>query len=74
MAGPWPAGDSRPRRHRTRLACQAAALVGCAGSPAELGRATAIGLRVVGVPVPIATTPTGRWLFPVVGLERCIMS
>jgi hypothetical protein len=35
--------------------------------PAELGRATAIGLRVAGVPVPIAATPTGRWLFPVVG-------
>jgi hypothetical protein len=26
-----PAGDSRPTRHPTRLACQAAALVGCAG-------------------------------------------
>jgi hypothetical protein len=35
--------------------------------PAELGRATAIGLRVAGVPVPIAATPTGRWLFPVFG-------
>jgi hypothetical protein len=35
--------------------------------PAELGRATAIGLRVAGIPVPIATTPTGRWLFPVIG-------
>jgi Bifunctional DNA primase/polymerase, N-terminal len=35
--------------------------------PAELGRATAIGLRVAGVPVPIAATPTGRWLFPVLG-------
>jgi hypothetical protein len=35
--------------------------------PAELGRATAIGLRIVDVPVPIAATPTGRWLFPVLG-------
>lgn len=35
--------------------------------PAELGRATAIGLRVTGSPVPIAATPTGRWLFPVIG-------
>jgi hypothetical protein len=35
--------------------------------PAELGRATAIGLRVAGVPVPIAVTPTGRWLFPIFG-------
>jgi hypothetical protein len=35
--------------------------------PAELGRATAIGLRVAGIPVPIAATPTGRWLFPVIG-------
>ncbi|MGH3997791.1 MAG: bifunctional DNA primase/polymerase [Pseudonocardiaceae bacterium] len=35
--------------------------------PAELGRATAVGLRVVGVPVPIAATPTGRWLLPVLG-------
>jgi bifunctional DNA primase/polymerase-like protein len=35
--------------------------------PAELGRATAIGLRVVDVVVPIAATPTGRWLFPVLG-------
>ena len=35
--------------------------------PAELGRATAIGLRVAGVRVPIAATPTGRWLFPVIG-------
>ncbi|MPZ64572.1 MAG: DNA primase [Pseudonocardiaceae bacterium] len=34
---------------------------------AELGRATAIGSRVAGVPVPIAATPTGRWLFPVAG-------
>lgn len=34
---------------------------------AELGRATAIGLRVLGVPVPIAATPTGRWLLPVLG-------
>lgn len=34
---------------------------------AELGRATAIGLRVAGVPVPIAATPTGRWLLPVLG-------
>jgi hypothetical protein len=29
---PLPAGDSRPTRHPTRLACQATALVGCAGS------------------------------------------
>lgn len=35
--------------------------------PAELGRGTAIGLRVAGVPVPIAATPAGRWLFPVLG-------
>ena len=35
--------------------------------PAGLGRATAIGLRVAGIPVPIAATPTGRWLFPVMG-------
>lgn len=35
--------------------------------PAELGRATAIGLRVAGVPVPIAATPSGRWLLPVLG-------
>jgi hypothetical protein len=35
--------------------------------PAELGRTTAIGLRVAGLPVPIASTPTGRWLFPVLG-------
>ncbi|MGH3873578.1 MAG: bifunctional DNA primase/polymerase [Pseudonocardiaceae bacterium] len=35
--------------------------------PAELGRATAIGLRVVGVAVPLAVTPSGRWLVPVLG-------
>ncbi|HKR51627.1 MAG TPA: bifunctional DNA primase/polymerase [Pseudonocardiaceae bacterium] len=35
--------------------------------PAELGRATAIGLRVAGVAVPTAVTPTGRWLLPVLG-------
>lgn len=35
--------------------------------PADLGRATAVGLRVAGQPVPIATTPSGRWLFPVAG-------
>ncbi|SHE73267.1 bifunctional DNA primase/polymerase [Streptoalloteichus hindustanus] len=29
----------------------------------ELGRATAAALRAAGVPVPIAATPTGRWLF-----------
>ncbi len=34
---------------------------------AELGRATAIGLRVAGLPVPIAATPAGQWLFPVAG-------
>lgn len=34
---------------------------------AELGRATAIGLRVAGLPVPIASTPAGQWLFPVAG-------
>ncbi|MGH3979324.1 MAG: bifunctional DNA primase/polymerase [Pseudonocardiaceae bacterium] len=38
--------------------------------PAELGRGTAIGLRVAGVPVPIAATPKGRWLFPVLGGGR----
>jgi hypothetical protein len=35
--------------------------------PAELGRATAIGLRVAGVGVPVAATPSGRWLLPVLG-------
>ncbi len=35
--------------------------------PAELGRATAVGLRVAGLPVPIAAAPSGRWLFPVIG-------
>lgn len=34
---------------------------------AELGRATAIGLRVAGLPVPIAATPGGQWLLPVAG-------
>jgi Bifunctional DNA primase/polymerase, N-terminal len=33
---------------------------------AELGRRTAAELRHVGLPAPIAATPTGRWLFPVV--------
>lgn len=35
--------------------------------PGDLGRATAIGLRVAGLPVPIAGIPSGRWLFPVLG-------
>lgn len=35
--------------------------------PAELGRATVVGLRVAGVTVPIAVTPAGRWLLPVHG-------
>jgi hypothetical protein len=35
--------------------------------PAELGQATAIGLRVIDALVPIAATPTGRWLFPILG-------
>lgn len=34
---------------------------------ADIGRGTAIGLRVAGLPVPIAATPAGRWIFPVVG-------
>lgn len=38
--------------------------------PAELGRATAIGLRVADTLVPIAATPTGRWLFPVLSGGR----
>lgn len=33
---------------------------------AELGRRTAAELRNIGLPAPIAATPTGRWLFPVV--------
>lgn len=33
---------------------------------AELGRRTAAELRTIGLPAPIAATPTGRWLFPVV--------
>lgn len=35
--------------------------------PADIGRGTAIGLRVAGLPVPIAATPSGRWIFPVTG-------
>ena len=35
--------------------------------PADVGRGTAIGLRVAGLPVPIAATPAGRWIFPVAG-------
>jgi hypothetical protein len=38
--------------------------------PATVGRATAIGLRVVDIPAPIAATPAGRWLFPVLGDSR----
>jgi hypothetical protein len=38
--------------------------------PAVLGRAAAIGLRMVDIPAPIAATPTGRWLFPVLGGAR----
>lgn len=38
--------------------------------PAELGRGAAIGLRVADLPVPIAATPAGRWLFPVLGGSR----
>lgn len=34
--------------------------------PTELGRRTAVELRTIGFPAPIAATPTGRWLFPVV--------
>lgn len=33
--------------------------------PAELGRRAATELRAIGLPVPIAATPAGRWLFPV---------
>ena len=33
--------------------------------PASVGRRAAAVLRAVGVPVPIAATPTGEWLFPV---------
>lgn len=33
---------------------------------AELGRRTAAELRNIGLPAPIAATPAGRWLFPVV--------
>ena len=33
--------------------------------PASIGRRAAAALRAVGVPVPIAATPTGEWLFPV---------
>lgn len=33
--------------------------------PVDIGRGTAIGLRVAGLPVPIAATPGGRWIFPV---------
>jgi hypothetical protein len=34
--------------------------------PADLGRRTATELRAIGLVAPIAATPTGRWLFPVV--------
>ena len=37
---------------------------------AALGRAAAVGLRVVDIPAPIAATPAGRWLFPVLGGGR----
>lgn len=33
---------------------------------ATLGRRTAAELRTIGLPAPIAATPTGRWLFPVI--------
>ncbi|MDD7920859.1 bifunctional DNA primase/polymerase [Actinomycetospora callitridis] len=33
--------------------------------PATVGRRAAAVLRALGVPVPIAATPTGEWLFPV---------
>ena len=33
--------------------------------PASIGRRATAALRAVGVPVPIAATPTGEWLFPV---------
>lgn len=33
--------------------------------PASVGRRAAAVLRSIGVPVPIAATPTGEWLFPV---------
>jgi hypothetical protein len=36
---------------------------------AALGRLTAAELRNVGLPAPIAATPTGRWLFPVIAGE-----
>jgi hypothetical protein len=36
---------------------------------AALGRRTAAELRNVGLPAPIAATPDGRWLFPVVAGE-----
>lgn len=39
---------------------------------AELGRRTATELRSIGLVAPIAATPTGRWLFPVVtGDQLC---
>ncbi|MCA1565861.1 MAG: DNA primase [Acidobacteria bacterium] len=38
--------------------------------PTDIGRGTAIGLRVAGLPVPIAATPAGRWIFPVLGGGR----
>ena len=37
---------------------------------AAVGRAGAIGLRVMDIPAPIAATPAGRWLFPVLGGGR----
>ena len=36
---------------------------------AALGRCTAAELRNVGFPAPIAATPAGRWLFPVIAGE-----
>jgi len=36
---------------------------------AAVGRRTAAVLRTVGFPAPIAATPSGRWLFPVVAGE-----
>lgn len=34
-------------------------------APASVGRRAAAVLRAIGVPVPIAATPTGEWMFPV---------
>jgi Bifunctional DNA primase/polymerase, N-terminal len=36
---------------------------------ADIGRRTAAELRNIGLPAPIAATPAGRWLFPVVAGE-----